>query len=228
MPEEAIVQRPLRQIRYIVEGFYDIQQLRIAAQLQIGQLERNGLSADVLRELVFARLKADEKEIEKSITAYVKALDVWQTWLKGVKGIGPIITAGLESWVDDIGRFDNVAKLWAYAGLHVIDGAAARRKKGEKANWNSRLKTLCWKIGESFVKTKGGYRGEYDKAKAYYQQVHSDYTKGHIHAMAKRKAVKLFLSHYWHVKRELAGLSTQAPYAIAKLGHTTYIEPYQE
>lgn len=47
----------------------------------------------------------------------------------------------------------------------------------------------------------------------------------HIHARAKRYAVKLFLAHYHEVGRKTLGLSVPAPYPIAFLGHAHKIEP---
>jgi hypothetical protein len=42
---------------------------------------------------------------------------------------------------------------------------------------------------------------------------------GHLHSRAKRRAVKIFLSHYWVKGREARGLDVRAPYSIAVLGH---------
>lgn len=48
---------------------------------------------------------------------------------------------------------------------------------------------------------------------------------GHIHSRAKRKAVSLFLSHWWEVsfRHKFPDRECPAPYAIDKLGHQTYI-----
>lgn len=61
-------------------------------------------------------------------------------------------------------------------------------------------------------------------------EAYKHYSKGqlppaHVHARAKRYAVKLFLSHYWQVGREILGFATEAPYPIAHLGHTDIIPP---
>ena len=108
--------------------------------------------------------------------------------------------------------------------------------KGEKRPWNAKLKTLCWKIGESFVKVSGrdndiyGHvyterkaleiqrndAGEYSEqaaaalahkrygqetiARAWYEQ--GKLPPAHIHARAKRYAVKLYLAHWQHVAYE--------------------------
>lgn len=47
----------------------------------------------------------------------------------------------------------------------------------------------------------------------------------HIHARAKRFAVKMFLSHFHQVWRELEGLPVPAPYVIAHKEHHDYIPP---
>lgn len=50
-------------------------------------------------------------------------------------------------------------------------------------------------------------------------------SEGHIHNMALRKMIKLFLACLWLSWREGLGLPVTAPYAIAKLGHDSFIKP---
>lgn len=50
---------------------------------------------------------------------------------------------------------------------------------------------------------------------------------GHIDNRAKRKVIKLFLSHLWVVWREAAKLPITKPYAIEKLGHNHYYDPWK-
>jgi len=50
-------------------------------------------------------------------------------------------------------------------------------------------------------------------------------SKGHAENRAMRKSVKIFLSHYWVIGRQLKGLDTKPPYVHAKLKHDNYIEP---
>lgn len=144
-----------------------------------------------------------------------------------------------------------------YDGVKIDKNAL--RKHISRRPWNARLKTLCWKIGESFVKTSGNDKGFYGKVylkrKEYELQrnangeladqaqakldrykigtgtdAYAAYKNGmlppaHIHARAKRYAVKLFLSHYWeeayrrHFKHE-----PPLPYPIAFLGHAHKID----
>lgn len=163
-------------IQLVVRRLYDAQKLRIQSDLRLQRLIREGI---VLKENVERDFKDAialevkvENEYEKIVWREIKDLPIIRDWLGKVKGIGPRLGGLLVANIRDIGRFANVSKLWAYAGLHTIpDGkggfAAARLKKGEKANWNSELKTTCYKIGVSFVKCGGPYRELYDSYKAY-------------------------------------------------------------
>lgn len=156
--------------------------------------------------------------------------------------------------------------------------------------WNAELKTLCWKIGESFNKNKNRENDHYgwhiDRRKHYEweKNIRGDYAgqarevlasknigrgteayawysgqyrlqpddvvialagtneikgilderrsergvpmlpPGHIHARAKRYAVKIFLAHYHAVAYELHhGRPSPMPYALAHLEHVDEI-----
>ena len=136
----------------------------------------------------------------------------------------------------------------------VIGKAISRRP------WNASLKTLCWKIGESFVKVcnhPDAYYGRvYVERKAQETarnealkfsdqaasilaskrigkdtDAYKAYSVGklppaHIHARAKRYAVKLFLAHLhevWYTAH--FGEPPPKPYPIAVLGHAHYLPP---
>ena len=167
---------------------------------------------------------------------------VW-TWATGIKGLGAGgMVAQLLAQIDDIGKFENVSKLWRFAGQAVIDGQKERNKKGEKSHYNRRLAAICWNISEQFVKQQTPVYAEiYYEEKAYLRRIHPEpvdtgrknskggplinYTNMHLHNMAKRKAVKIFLSHLWAVWREAQGLPVTEPYAMQILNHTGKIEP---
>jgi len=140
-----------------------------------------------------------------------------------------------------IEAFDTCSKYWAWWGLHVVDGHSPKRTKGENIDWNPKMRTLAWKIGKQFIMQGQGYRQIYDREKdRLYEQrmpigVCPNYEackaklknrkepacKGHIDAMAKRKAVKMFVSHLYECWRGLEGLPTRPPYVMEYLGHST-------
>ena len=211
-----------REIRYLIERYYQVQEHRIAMANQVRALKEAGEETNPLNDY-YERFHTIEKDIAKYLAGSVKDHPMWN-WMKKVKGIGPILASILLSTID-IRKADHVSSIWKYAGL----APGQKRQKGKKIDYNPFLKSACWKIGESFVKTKGEYRKIYDTSKTFYQQKFPEtkkegkrtlYTKGHIHAMAKRRAVKLFLSHFWEAWRRMEGLPVSEPYAhrgLAKL-----------
>jgi len=149
-----------------------------------------------------------------------------------------------------------------YEALFPTDRAQVDKNKLRqylaRRPWNARLKVLCWKIGESFVKVSGNPDSFYSKiylaAKLEYirrnesgqyreeaastlrrKNIGEDTTargrleKGflpdaQIHGRAKRKAVKIFLSHYWNVAYELHhGTRAPNPWIIQFGGHQDLI-----
>ena len=264
-------------LKLVVRRMYDAQKLRIQSDQRLQRLVREGIVLEADAEATFAKAQllevATEAEYERIILKLIREIPVYDRWLVGVRGIGVRLSGLCIGLIGDIGRFNNVSKLWAYAGLHVIDGHAVHRAKGQKANWSSELKTTCWKTAQSFVKCGGKYRTLlYDPYKAYLvarelrngnviwkgkggdddaidgdavaikysvafapKELPADqltpptkpeWTLGRINAMTLRRTAKMFLSHLWHVWREIEGLPTAGPYAIDRLGHAGYLDPW--
>jgi len=157
-------------VKLCVRGLYDAQTLRIQLELRILRLVRDEImsekEAKTFFKLPFAWFEKAEHEMQKMVWKEVKDWPIVKRWLIRVRGIGPRLSGLLVANIGDIGRFDTVSKLWAYAGLAVHDGHAQKRVKGQKANWNDELKKTAWKIGQSFVKAGGPYRELYDRYKA--------------------------------------------------------------
>jgi hypothetical protein len=189
-----------------------------------------------------------EAQIKAALGKYSQASVVGR-WAESICGIGPVLSAGLLAHLD-IEKAPTVGHIWRFAGL---DPTVTWNKK-EKRPWNSSLKTLTWKIGESFVKVSGNDADVYGKiyqerkaleiarneagafagqaAAALSAKKYRDDTTakksyeagqlppGHIHARAKRYAVKLFLAH-WHAVayRDHFNADAPKPYALTMLGH---------
>lgn len=215
--------KKINQVKFLIERYYQIQEHRIALGNQLRALEESEQEYKMI-EWYFDQFHTIEKQIVKDVKKALKDHVMWK-WLEDVKGIGPILAGGLLSTIE-IEKADHASSVWKYAGLSVNPetGRGERRKKGEKISWNPFLKTVTWKIGESFVKVKGEYRQIYDTSKEFYQKKFPEevkekdskrvlYTKGHIHAMSKRRSVKLFLSHFWAEWRKREGLEVSVPFA---------------
>jgi len=139
--------------------------------------------------------------------------------------------------------FPNVSKWWAYLGEHndAETGRMVRRKKGKQSNWSSLGRNISWQIGESINKCPACIHcgksspkskknpckcGRYKPEHLYNAHYWSFIQKKKKHFDAIRRTRKLFLSHFWHVGRELEGKSTVGPYADVVLQHTGIIAPY--
>jgi len=125
-------------------------------------------------------------------------------------------------------------------------GHADRRQKGQVTGYNPKVKTLCWKIAESFVKRpaeKSAYRRVYDDMRKLVDsrpcnKVHKDTKTGkvvpcfdaHRFAKAKRLTVKIFISHVYKMLRSIHGLPSTNPYSFGMLGKNMdeYLEPMSD
>jgi len=244
-PAELPAPKPRKHIRLwqAYQMWNEMVELRKRHLLRISSIERGASQFDMQYEQDFIEATALDTIIEryrKEMVNYGKTVSVWD-WLTSIRGLKDgSLAAQLLAQIDDITTFTNVSKLWRFCGMAVIDGKAEGLTSGEKAHYNSKLKSVCWLISDQFVKQNTPlYRDIYDAEKARLREQHPepvkrvkpigkithDYTPAHIDAMARRKTVKLFLQHLWLTWRTLEGLPTNEPYAIAMLNHADYLLP---
>lgn len=173
--------------RYLVDAYYQIQEHRKAAANQERALSASGEPNATISWFAheYHRLENDIKRV----------LDVYSdnhpvgVWAKSITGIGPVISAGLLAHID-ITQCPSVSHLWSFAGLNPT----ASWDKGQKRPWNADLKTLCWKIGQSFMKFQNhpnDYYGKlYVQRKAYeMQRNESGVLADQATAMLERKRI---------------------------------------
>jgi hypothetical protein len=208
------------EIRFLIERYYQVQEHRIATGNQVKKLEENDESEMLIQ--FYERFHELERDIEKYVSKEFKRHEMYE-WLKDVKGIGPILGASLISYID-IEKAQHASSVWKFCGLAVNPetGEADRKTKGQKIAYSPFMRTQLWKIGESFVKQKGEYRTIYDTSREFYNRKFPNeviegkrhkYNRAHLHAMAKRRTVKIFLSRFWAEWREKRGLPVSEPFA---------------
>lgn len=132
--------------RFLVDSYYQMQDDRIRAAGQVR-------SMDSEPHAVLSWLTEQSSLLENQVKG---ALDVYSAnhpigkRIRTVDGVGPVISAGFLAHID-ITRANTAGSIWRYAGLDPT----SEWKKGTKRPFNASLKTLCWKLGESFVKVSG-------------------------------------------------------------------------
>jgi hypothetical protein len=311
-----------REAKFLVDYYYQRQEDRKRTE---GQL-RAALDAEEPGEVI-TWLTKKSRQLENAVKGILDAWSAGQEhaiWARSIKGIGPVISAGLLAHID-MKKAVTAGNIWSFCGydprvlwlgrdgthdeLETVIGKKPKisyddivlacdhfrrrpetierycrevRKKDDDGKvqvtisrkaitfdklakalarkpWNGDLKTLCWKIGESFVKVKNtesfygklyaqyrhdedvrNDRGDYAVAAAaklkrfrigkstdaYAAYSIGKLPKGHLNARAKRRVVKLFLSHYHEVGYELLyDKPAPRPWAIENGGHTHYIAP---
>lgn len=240
----------LDEARFLVDGYYMMQSQRIRAANQVRSLSESAEPTAVL-SWFFGQNRVLEGSVRAALDSFSNSKPLGR-WARSICGIGPVISAGLLAHLDV--TKPTVGHLWRFAGLDPT----VTWGKGQKRPWNASLKTLCWKIGESFVKVKSResdvYGAMYETYKKRIEaenldhkftdaaavgaarvgkttEAHKHYVQGflppgHIHARAKRFAVKMFLSHYFAVGHFIEmGRVPPLPYPIAILGHAHLVGP---
>jgi hypothetical protein len=147
--------------QYLVDLYYQMQMKRIQAAAQMREAAKAG-EPNRLIKVVSGQFERVERRVREAMKIYAPITKPGR-WLLSVHGIGPVIAAGLLAHLD-VTKAKSASSFWRFAGLDPT----AVWKKGEKRPWNAELKTLCWKAGESFVKTcnhEDSYYGQLYKAR---------------------------------------------------------------
>lgn len=176
-------------------------------------------------------------------------------WLRSIKGIGPVLASAHLAFID-IKKAPYAGHIWSYAGLanesmHRGKENAKYSREYRKVCWltgesfvkvSGRPDAFYGQLYKSFreyedrMNDRGSYR---DKAIAQLAtidygedtQARKDLEEGRLpkaqlYARAKRRTVKVFLSHLHHKLYVLEyGMAPPPPYAISILGHYDYIAP---
>lgn len=187
----------------------------------------------------FDLCRAEERQL-KAVKREVQETPIWDNFLKDVKGCGPLMGAICIAYLD-VYKARHCSSFWKYAGLDTVETEDGRRigrnrsctemreytardgsvQLKKSLTYNPFLKTkLCGVLGGAFLKAKDSQYGKvyYDYKNRLQNRADDSLTPGHIHAMATRYAVKMFLRDLWVAWRQLEGLPVSEPYEVAFLG----------
>ena len=153
---KAAITLSKNEVRFLVDYYYQIQEYRKTAASQVLALSESGEPNELVKFL-FENSAALETQIKRALDKYT-ANNAIGIWAREITGIGPVFAAGLIAHID-IEKAPTAGHIWSYAGLNPEQVW----EKGKKRPWNASLKTLCWKIGESFVKVSNNPKDVYGK-----------------------------------------------------------------
>ena len=246
---EETNQRPLKPLLpFLVDAALAIEKLRVASEVRQSHLALQGKQDPETDEL-HRRLKDLEGHVDGRVADLIQGHPSYP-WFSRVKGIGKE-NIGKVVGLIDIERAPTISSLWKFAGFSVENGAAPKRRKGGgKLEYNSQLRSMCWRLGSSLLRAKGKFYDYYLKEKdKYYQRYENQgveivpatslpkdkdgkryepegiISEGHIHNRALRKMIKMFLAMLYISWRTGLGLSVSEPYSSAQLGHNHIYQP---
>lgn len=146
--------------RYLVDTYYQMQDFRISTNNQLRSAEKGDdtfVSENSALCYIANSFETLENNIKLLLKAYAESKPIGR-WLLSITGIGPVIAAGLIAHID-IKKVQTAGQIQAYAGLDPTK----KWEKGQKRPWNAKLKVLCWKVGQSFVKVSNNEKDVYGK-----------------------------------------------------------------
>jgi hypothetical protein len=162
--------------RKVVDAYYVLQENRMAFAAQTRELEKQD-SPHELVALLYDGLYRMEKALKLPLEKFA-ASTAEGKWALDQYGIGPVLAAGLLAHID-ITKAPTAGSVWRYAGLDPTQ----TWEKGQKRPFNAEFKTLCWKIGQSFMKFSGkdecfyGQLYKQDKARRIAKNEAGDYAE---------------------------------------------------
>lgn len=133
----------LDEARYLVDAYYVSQEARKRTDNQQLAMQKE---PHLLLSWLSDQNETLESQIKRALDRFTDTHQVG-AWLKSLYGIGPVLSAGLIAHID-INKAPTAGHIWRYAGYDPT----TRWEKGQKRPWNASLKTLCWKVGQSFMK----------------------------------------------------------------------------
>lgn len=152
-------------------------------------------------------LEAKKKKIFAAIEEDVRKNKDYN-WMKKFPGLGPVTRAALLSKID-IDRLESPSAFWKVTmGSVGPENKVMKPVEGHKYFPKVRM-ALCHFTGQLSLMRKGTiWRNLYEQYHKRYKKAHPDYTKGHIHNMARRKMVQKWCIGLWKRWREEHGFST--------------------
>lgn len=237
--------------RYLVDAYYSIQEYRKASGNQALALGKSEEPHSVIAWL-FDQMEVLENQVRRALDAWSDEHYMGR-WAKGITGIGPVISAGLLAHID-ITKAPTAGHIWRFAGLDPTSSWGKGEKRPWNAGLKVLCWKIGESFVKVCNHPADVYGKLYQQRKEYEQrrndagelaeqaalaltrkkigqdtEAYKAYSVGrlppaHIHARAKRWAVKIFLSHY-HAEayRDHYGVEPPLPYPIAILGHAHHI-----
>lgn len=243
------------EIRYLVDRYYAAQEDRKSARNQERAAAEAGEPIHAITWLAGVEQSMEDqiKRLLDRYTADYEPIGI-SRWARSIVGIGPVLAAGFAA---HIGDHRTVSALWSFAGLNPAQEWKRGEKRPWNASlkllqWKAG-ESFVKTSGHSgsfygpIYEARKRLETDLNETGAFAEQARAILTTrnfgadtvarqayeagklppAHVHARAKRYAVKMFLSHYWIVRYELTHPGETAPdaYILTRPSHTHKVPP---
>lgn len=242
-------------IRSMVVTYYQLQKQRVAMGNQVSALAREGKD-NLLHSFFAESIHSAEENVKTYLDVWTDS-DPVGAWAKAQCGIGPVLAAGVVAYFDvtkthtaggfwryvgwdgeevprkrgeKLGYNPEAKKLcWKIGDSFVKQSNRPQSLYGslyrEKKDWYIRKNTDGGFAEKAARELSKRNYGEGTQARAAYSE--GKLPDGHIDAMARRFASKMFLSHLFDVMWIMEhGELPRIPYVHEKEGHVTITKPH--
>ena len=156
--ERASILLGVREMRFLVDLYYQIQKLRKGAYMQVKlaqKVQQGGegeeepkvvIEPNEFIDWLFRNMRTFENNIKRALDKKTDAMLAGE-WCKSHVGVGPVISAGFLSHFDPT-KAPKAGNYWSFAGLNPN----MKWEKGQRRPWNGRLKVLSFLLGQTFTK----------------------------------------------------------------------------
>ena len=195
--DSAGLLRP-EQVRWLVQAYYRYQHFRTESEQHVKAAEK----AEQPNELItwtHDAVRFMENDLRRALHSFASHYHVGR-WMLARPGIGPVITAGLLTYID-IRCYDTVGKIWRLAGVDP------------SRHWNSRddATAMVQAAGISDKFDEAALRRLADLAGYRYEQLEEVYKEG-FHKHKKKTALSKFLAR----RPWIADLKTLVTYKLGE------------
>jgi len=244
-----------KSMAFLTDALLTIEKLRVATNLRMQAFNRLGRPQDPHTVELHRRLVETEDYITGEVKKTTKELPGYR-WFSRVKGVGDENIAKVISFVDfeKAKNLSSLRKFAGFAPKDGKAMKPVENEKLEYCAdlramcWRLGSSLLRGQKPRSGSRKPPGKFYQYylnEKEKYYQRFLNTGYKimptpkekgkkkeppgvifEGHLHNMALRKMLQLFLGCLWLVAREDLGLPTRPPYAVEKLKHKL-IDPWE-
>jgi len=190
-----------REARFLVDYYYIIQEDRKRSGNQVKSME-DSEEPHVLISFFFSQHKMIENQLKYALDRYSETKPIGR-WMKSLFSVGPVISAGMMAHID-INKAETAGDIWRFGGVDPTK----KWPKETKRPWNAELKTLIWKIGETFRLFSGDERCYYGqlyrerKVKEVFENDRGDNSYRAINEFLPKHAAKKKKSESYYYYKE--------------------------